>query len=155
MDVMKVRMQTDAGRPRLGGTGGRLSLVQTVRLLAGGAHGARWYLRGLAPCMQRAAAVNGASMACYDVTKQAANRILGGGSVGGEGARGAGDAEEEVADTVAARVVAALLGGVAASVAGNPFDVVKTRLMAQSHEPALRRYSGALDCLQKVVRTEG
>lgn len=43
-----------------------------------------------------------------------------------------------------------------ASVASNPVDVIKTRVMNMRVEPGMAApYSGALDCALKTVRAEG
>ena len=56
-------------------------------------------------------------------------------------------------DSLRARLVAALTGGVVTSLVGCPFDVLKTRLMNQGAVRA--RYDGTWSCLCATVRTEG
>lgn len=51
--------------------------------------------------------------------------------------------------------VAGLLGGVASTLAGHPFDTIKVRLQTQSVGPGIvPRYSGPIDCLRTIVREE-
>ena len=49
--------------------------------------------------------------------------------------------------------MAALVGGVVTSLAGCPFDVLKTRLMNQ--DPARPLYRGVGDAFMQIVRVEG
>lgn len=51
--------------------------------------------------------------------------------------------------------VAGLLGGVASTLAGHPFDTIKVRLQTQSVGPGIvPRYSGPLDCLRTIIKEE-
>jgi solute carrier family 25 carnitine/acylcarnitine transporter 20/29 len=51
--------------------------------------------------------------------------------------------------------VAGLLGGVASTLAGHPFDTVKVRLQTMSVGPGIvPRYSGPIDCLRTIIRDE-
>lgn len=60
-------------------------------------------------------------------------------------------------DGVAAHIASSLTAAVAASVASNPFDVLKTRLMNMKPDPVTGEvpYKGALDCAVKTVTAEG
>jgi solute carrier family 25 S-adenosylmethionine transporter 26 len=52
----------------------------------------------------------------------------------------------------------ALLGSVAGGIAAactTPLDVVKTRLMTQTHTAAADRYTGVADALRRIHATEG
>ena len=62
-----------------------------------------------------------------------------------------GDADPNPDDTLSVRFVAALCGGLATALAGCPFDIVKTRLMARRDAP----FKGPFDCLRATVGTEG
>mmetsp|Transcript_2146 Transcript_2146/g.3333 ORF Transcript_2146/g.3333 Transcript_2146/m.3333 type:complete len:306 (-) Transcript_2146:2086-3003(-) len=134
-DVLKVRMQSDGrrllqGKPRLYPASTIGVLIMTIR--QGGI--AQLY-SGLGPNVSRAAVVNGVGIASYDVSKSFIANTFGEGPL-------------------AQRLGAALVGGAATALAGCPFDVLKTRLMAQSASgDAL--YSSAFDCLFATVRTEG
>ena len=138
-DVVKVRLQADGrlkltgGQPRYSGTAEAFRAV-----LRDEGIGAFW--RGTLPNVQRATVVNGAGIAAYDHSKQAAVAML------GEG------------DSLAARFVAALAGGVVTSLVGCPFDVLKTRMMNQAAAAATAGaavYSSTWSCLVATVRVEG
>jgi len=141
-DVVKVRLQAD-GRLQLmgqtpryvGTTDAFMSILRT--------EGVRAFYKGTLPNVQRATVVNGAGIAAYDHSKQAAIAMLG------------------EADSLAARFVAALVGGVVTSLAGCPFDVLKTRMMNQGTGTSsgltmkAAQYASTWDCLLATVRTEG
>lgn len=133
-DVVKVRIQAD-GRLKLLGQQPRYEgCLHAVRTIWA-EEGPRAFYRGVLPNVQRAVVVNGAGIAAYDQSKQVARRLL------GEG------------DSLSARTVAALVGGVVTSLAGCPFDVLKTRLMNQ--DPARPLYRGVGDAFMQIVRVEG
>jgi len=60
-------------------------------------------------------------------------------------------------DGTPAHVASSLTAAVVASVASNPFDVLKTRLMNMKPDPATGEmpYKGAIDCALKTVQAEG
>lgn len=60
-------------------------------------------------------------------------------------------------DGTPAHVASSLTAAVVASVASNPFDVIKTRLMNMKADPVTGEmpYKGALDCAVKTVSAEG
>ncbi|CAI0467783.1 unnamed protein product [Linum tenue] len=59
-------------------------------------------------------------------------------------------------DGLGTHVTASFAAGFVASVASNPVDVIKTRVMNMSVEAGKAApYSGALDCAIKTVRAEG
>lgn len=133
-DVVKVRLQADGrlatsgGQPRYTGT--LDAFAQVLRK-----EGVRALWKGTLPNVQRATAVNGCGIAAYDHSKQVAKNLL------GEG------------DSLAARFIAALTGGVVTSVAGTPFDVLKTRMMNQPAGKPL--YASTWECAAATVRVEG
>ncbi|KAG0566606.1 hypothetical protein KC19_7G077400 [Ceratodon purpureus] len=135
-DLAMVRMQADgrlpmAERRNYTGVGNALSrMVKQDGVLS------LW--TGSAPTVTRAMLVTAAQLATYDQIKDTIteNRL--------------------VPEGLATQVVASCGAGVLASVASNPIDVVKTRVMnmkaAAGEAPA---YRGALDCAVKTVRAEG
>lgn len=133
-DVVKVRLQAD-GRLKLLGKEPRYSGTFHAFGNIFATEGLRSFYGGLVPNMQRAAVVNGIGIAAYDTSKQAAIKLTG----------------EE--DSLRARFVAALVGGVATALVGTPFDVLKTRLMNQPKDGTL--YRGVVDCAAAIVRVEG
>jgi hypothetical protein len=89
--------------------------------------------------MARACVVTAAQMSVYDAAKLALTSSAG------------------MSDTPTTHAAASLLAGGAASVASNPFDVVKTRLqnMGRTGPGGAYPYSGVVDCFVTTVRTEG
>ena len=100
--------------------------------------GARSLWRGAGPNTARAMAVNAAMLATYDEVKQ---RLVESG-VGTE-------------DSLAVQAGAGLASGVAIVACSLPLDFFKTRLQAIDPTTGSVPYRGALDCLVKVVRSEG
>jgi solute carrier family 25 oxoglutarate transporter 11 len=93
---------------------------------------------GAAPTVTRAMLVTAAQLATYDQIKDTIveNRLA--------------------PEGVATQVLASCGAGVLASVASNPIDVVKTRVMNMKVAPGeAPPYRGALDCAVKTVRAEG
>lgn len=134
-DVVKVRLQAD-GRLRLAGGEPRYQgTLHAFRSIWSTEGGLLAFYKGCLPNVQRAVVVNGAGIAAYDHSKQTAQRIL------GEG------------DSLSARFLAALVGGVTTALVGCPFDVLKTRMMNQHKTKPL--YTNVVDCAMSVVRIEG
>lgn len=50
-------------------------------------------------------------------------------------------------------IIAGSIGGMVGWIAGQPLDIVKVRLQTQSHTNPI--YKGPLDCLLKIIKTEG
>lgn len=133
-DVVKVRLQADGRLAAVGQAPRYAGTADAIRRIAREEGWAAFY-KGVGPNVQRATVVNGIGIACYDQSKQTAAVLLG----------------EE--DSLAARFVAALVGGVATALVGCPFDVLKTRMMNQPKERPL--YTSAGQCALAVVRVEG
>ena len=55
------------------------------------------------------------------------------------------------------RILASLSAGFTAALFSMPFDLIKSRLMAQRPDPVTGEmpYKGVMDCIGKVMRTEG
>ncbi|KAI5558341.1 hypothetical protein BDE02_17G033900 [Populus trichocarpa] len=61
-----------------------------------------------------------------------------------------------MSDGIGTHVAASFLAGFVASVASNPIDVIKTRVMNMKVEPGVEPpYKGALDCAMKTIKAEG
>ena len=149
-DVVKVRVQAD-GRLRLQGLPPRYTGTVDAFLSVAKNEGFASFWKGMLPNVQRAAVVNGCGIAAYDQSKQTAKYLL------GEG------------DSLAARFVAALVGGCVTALVGCPFDVLKTRLMNEHQQPIQSsgtnsakassvgpKYVGGLwGAFTAIVRTEG
>lgn len=93
--------------------------------------GSLW--RGSVLTVNRAMIVTASQLASYDQFKES---ILGRGWM---------------EDGLGTHVLASFAAGFVASIASNPIDVIKTRVMNMKAEA----YNGALDCALKTVRAEG
>lgn len=133
-DVIKVRLQADGRLVAMGEKPRYTGTMDAIRRITR-EEGLGAFYKGVGPNVQRATVVNGIGIACYDQSKQAAIALLG----------------EE--DSLAARFLAALVGGVATALVGCPFDVLKTRMMNQPRERPL--YTNAGQCALAIVRIEG
>ena len=135
-DLAMVRMQADGRLPlyeRRNYTGVGNALFRMVKQ-----DGVLSLWTGSAPTVTRAMLVTAAQLATYDQIKDAVTE------------------HHLVPEGLATQVVASCGAGVLTSVASNPIDVVKTRVMnmkvAAGGTPP---YKGALDCAVKTVRAEG
>mmetsp|Transcript_28024 Transcript_28024/g.90343 ORF Transcript_28024/g.90343 Transcript_28024/m.90343 type:complete len:304 (+) Transcript_28024:137-1048(+) len=135
-DVVKVRMQADGRRAFLEGgkpTSRYASVFATVKAVYREGGGLRAFYAGLAPNVGRASVVNGAGMAAYDSSKSLVSTVV------------------PPDFPLLQRFAAALVGGVASTLAGCPFDVVKTRLMATFPSSG----GGVVHCVVHTAREEG
>lgn len=135
-DVAMVRMQAD-GRLPAGERRNYRSVVDAIsRMSKSEGIGSLW--RGSSLTVNRAMLVTASQLASYDHFKE---MIL---------ERGLMD------DGLGTHVAASFGAGFVASVASNPVDVIKTRVMNMRVEAgAAPPYSGAVDCAVKTIRAEG
>ncbi|KGN48714.1 mitochondrial uncoupling protein 5 [Cucumis sativus] len=135
-DVAMVRMQAD-GRLPLAQRRNYKSVVDAITQMARG-EGVTSLWRGSSLTVNRAMLVTASQLASYDQIKET---ILQKGLM---------------KDGLGTHVTASFAAGFVASVASNPVDVIKTRVMNMKVEAgAAPPYSGALDCALKTVRAEG
>ncbi|XP_010436405.1 PREDICTED: mitochondrial uncoupling protein 4, partial [Camelina sativa] len=130
-DVAMVRMQAD-GRLPLAQRRNYAGVGDAIKSMVKG-EGVTSLWRGSALTINRAMIVTAAQLASYDQFK--------------EGILESGVIE----DGLGTHVVASFAAGFVASVASNPVDVIKTRVMNMK----VGAYEGALDCAVKTVRAEG
>lgn len=134
-DLAMVRMQADGRLPvheRRNYTGVGNALYRMVQQ-----DGVLSLWTGSAPTVTRAMLVTAAQLATYDQIKDAVTK------------------NHMVPEGLATQVVASCGAGVLASVASNPIDVVKTRVMNMKVDGGAPPYRGALDCAIKTLRAEG
>lgn len=135
-DVAMVRMQAD-GRLPASQRRNYKSVVDAISQMAK-QEGVTSLWRGSSLTVNRAMIVTASQLASYDQFKET---ILGKGLM---------------KDGLGTHVTASFAAGFVASVASNPVDVIKTRVMNMRVEPGMAApYSGALDCALKTVRAEG
>ncbi|XP_074568321.1 mitochondrial uncoupling protein 5-like [Curcuma longa] len=136
-DLAMVRMQAD-GRLPLAERRNYRSVLDAIGRMAR-QEGVASLWRGSSLTVNRAMIVTASQLATYDQAKESILRR-----------RGAS------ADGLGTHVAASFAAGLVASVASNPVDVVKTRVMNMKVEKgAAPPYAGAMDCALKTVRAEG
>ncbi|KAJ1621558.1 mitochondrial carrier domain-containing protein [Pavlovales sp. CCMP2436] len=133
-DVVKVRLQADGRLAAMGEQPRYRGTIDAIRRITR-EEGARAFYKGVGPNVQRATVVNGIGIASYDQSKQTVVAMIG---------------EDE---SLLARFLAALVGGIATALVGCPFDVLKTRMMNQPVDRPL--YTSAGQCALVIVRIEG
>ena len=135
-DLLKIRMQVAAMGPDAGKykslVGGFVTLVKE--------EGITGLWRGAAPNLARATTLAAVELSTYDTVK---GKLIAEGLVEPGTIKGVG--------------VSAFTTGFIASVASNPFDVVKTRMMGQpvGTDGHGTLYKNMLDCAQKSIKAEG
>lgn len=135
-DVAMVRMQAD-GRLPIEQRRNYKSVVDALSQMSK-QEGVASLWRGSSLTVNRAMIVTASQLASYD---QAKEMILEKGLM---------------SDGIGTHVSASFLAGFVASVASNPIDVIKTRVMNMKVEPGVEPpYKGALDCALKTVKAEG
>lgn len=99
--------------------------------------------KGLAPNILRGMAMNVGMMACYDQAKEVVASLLNDPMTDGP--------------TLPTRLGASATAGFTAALFSLPFDLIKSRLMAQKVDPVTGElpYRGVLDCAVKIARNEG
>ncbi|XP_077214156.1 mitochondrial uncoupling protein 5-like [Tasmannia lanceolata] len=135
-DVAMVRMQADGRLPADQRRNYRSVFDAITRMSKQEGVTSLW--RGSSLTVNRAMIVTASQLASYDQIKET---ILEKGLM---------------KDGLGTHVTASFAAGFVASVASNPVDVIKTRVMNMKVGPGGEApYAGALDCAMKTVRTEG
>lgn len=135
-DVAMVRMQADGRLPACQRRGYK-SVVDAITRMAK-QEGVTSLWRGSSLTVNRAMIVTASQLASYDQIKET---ILEKGIM---------------RDGLGTHVTASFAAGFVASVASNPVDVIKTRVMNMKVEAGVAPpYKGALDCALKTVKCEG
>ncbi|PSR99829.1 Mitochondrial uncoupling protein [Actinidia chinensis var. chinensis] len=135
-DVAMVRMQADGRLPVSERRNYKSAFDAITRMSKQEGITSLW--RGSSLTVNRAMIVTASQLASYDQVKEA---ILEKGLM---------------KDGLGTHVTASFAAGFVASVASNPVDVIKTRVMNMKVEPGTTPpYNGALDCALKTIRAEG
>ncbi|KAF9601560.1 hypothetical protein IFM89_020416 [Coptis chinensis] len=135
-DVAMVRMQAD-GRLPVSERRNYSSVIDAIKRMSK-QEGVTSLWRGSSLTVNRAMIVTASQLASYDQIKET---IL---------------ANDVMKDGLGTHVTASFAAGFVASVASNPIDVIKTRVMNMRVEAGKPPpYSGALDCAMKTVKSEG
>ncbi|VEU44517.1 unnamed protein product [Pseudo-nitzschia multistriata] len=99
--------------------------------------------KGVLPNILRGMSMNVGMMSCNDQFQEMYAGLLGDPMVGGP--------------QMPTRILASLSAGFTAALFSMPFDLIKSRLMAQRPDPITGEmpYKGVADCVMKIIRTEG
>lgn len=135
-DVAMVRMQADGRLPLVDRRNYKSVLDAIGQMVRGEGVTSLW--RGSSMTINRAMLVTASQLATYDSVKET---ILEKGLM---------------KDGLATHVTASFAAGFVASVASNPVDVIKTRVMNMKVQAGVAPpYKGAVDCALKTVKAEG
>ncbi|KAI4388699.1 hypothetical protein MLD38_001005 [Melastoma candidum] len=135
-DVAMVRMQADGRLPPTQRRNYR-SVIDAISSMAK-QEGVASLWRGSSLTVNRAMIVTASQLATYDQVKESILK------------------SHVMADGLGTHVTASFVAGFVASVASNPIDVIKTRVMNMKVVPGEEPpYAGAMDCAMKTVRAEG
>jgi len=99
--------------------------------------------KGLAPNVLRGMSMNVGMLACYDQAKEVVAKLLNDPMTNGP--------------SLGTRLGAAATAGFTAALFSLPFDLIKSRLMAQKPDPVTREmpYKGVVDCAVQIAKKEG
>ncbi|CAA7019810.1 unnamed protein product [Microthlaspi erraticum] len=135
-DVAMVRMQADGRLPLVDRRNYKSVLDAIGQMVRGEGVTSLW--RGSSMTINRAMLVTASQLATYDSVKET---IL---------------EKRLMKDGLATHVTASFAAGFVASVASNPVDVIKTRVMNMKVQAGVAPpYKGAVDCALKTVKAEG
>jgi solute carrier family 25 oxoglutarate transporter 11 len=140
-DIALVRLQSDSLAPvaqRRNYKNVFDALIRTTREEGVGA-----LYKGLAPNILRGMSMNVGMLACYDQAKETVAMLLNDPMTNGP--------------SLPTRLGASATAGFTAALFSLPFDLIKSRLMAQKPDPITGEYpyKGVLDCATKILRADG
>lgn len=140
-DIALVRLQSDsmaAPEDRRNYKNVFDALVRTTKEEGFGA-----LYKGLGPNILRGMSMNVGMLACYDQAKEVVAKML--------------NDPMENGPSMGTKLGSSAVAGFTAALFSLPFDVVKSRLMAQKKDPTTGKmpYEGIADCAMKIVRADG
>jgi len=99
--------------------------------------------KGLAPNILRGMSMNVGMLACYDQAKETVAKLLNDPMTDGP--------------ALTTRIGASCVAGFTAALFSMPFDLIKSRLMAQKMDPMTKMmpYSGVVDCAGQILKNDG
>jgi solute carrier family 25 oxoglutarate transporter 11 len=141
-DIALVRLQSDsmaAPEDRRGYKNVFDALMRTTKEEGVGA-----LYKGVAPNILRGMSMNVGMMACYDQAKEVVAGIL-------------DDPMPNGIPSLPTKIGSSLVAGFTAALFSLPFDLIKSRLMAQKPDPITKEmpYKGIMDCAGKILAKEG
>ncbi|BBN10961.1 solute carrier family 25 (mitochondrial oxoglutarate transporter), member 11 [Marchantia polymorpha subsp. ruderalis] len=135
-DVALVRMQADGRLPTFQRRNYKGVADALVRIVRQEGIGSLW--TGSGATVQRAMIVTASQLATYDQIK---DFLI---------------SKHALQDGLSTHIAASVSAGFVTSVASNPIDVIKTRIMNMEVQPGQTPpYSGAIDCAIKTIKKEG
>jgi solute carrier family 25 (mitochondrial oxoglutarate transporter), member 11 len=140
-DIALVRLQSDSMAPPKDRRNYKNVFDAFVRTTKEEGIGALY--KGLLPNVFRGMSMNVGMMACYDQAKEVVAGILNDPMTNGP--------------TIGTQVGASLVAGFTAALFSLPFDLIKSRLMAQKPDPmtGIMPYKGIVDCVVQIAKKEG
>ena len=141
-DIALVRLQSDGMAPpdeRRNYKNVFDALIRTTK-----EEGVAALYKGLMPNILRGMSMNVGMMACYDQAKEVVATIL-------------SDPMTDGGPSLATRLGASATAGFTAALFSLPFDLIKSRLMAQKPNPITKEmpYKGVMDCAVQIFKKEG
>lgn len=99
--------------------------------------------KGLGPNILRGMSMNVGMLACYDQAKEVVAKLM--------------NDPMENGPALSTKMGSSCVAGFTAALFSMPFDVIKSRMMAQKIDPktGIMPYSGVTDCAMKMFKTEG
>ena len=140
-DIALVRLQSDSSAPIQERRNYKNVFDALIRTST--EEGVSALYKGLLPNVLRGMAMNVGMMACYDQAKEIVANLLNDPMTNGP--------------SLPTRLGASATAGFTAALFSLPFDLIKSRLMAQKRDPktGLMPYKGVLDCCAKIAQKEG
>lgn len=140
-DIALVRLQSDGSAPVHERRNYKNVFDALIRTTTEEGVGALY--KGLLPNVLRGMSMNVGMMACYDQTKEMVAKLLNDPMTDGP--------------SLSTRLGASAAAGFTAALFSLPFDLIKSRLMAQKPDPktGLFPYKGIVDCTVQIARKEG
>ena len=133
-DIAMVRMEADGLLPKESRRNYKNAFHAVYRISKDEGIMTLW--RGCAPMIFRAMSVNLGMLVTYDISKQAAEKVMEPG--------------------FGANLLCSALSGVGTSVCSLPFAMIKNRLMnMKANEQGVLPYKGVIDCFIKTIKHEG
>jgi len=140
-DIALVRLQSDSMAPVADRKNYKNVFDALTRTASEEGTGALY--KGLAPNILRGMAMNVGMLACYDQAKEGVGKLL-------------GDPMEN-GPALTTQIGASCVAGFTAAFFSMPFDLIKSRLMAQKACPTTGKlpYSGVADCAVQIFKKDG
>jgi len=139
-DIALVRLQSDSMAPEADRRNYKHALDALIRTTKEEGVGALY--KGLGPNILRGMSMNVGMLACYDQAKEIVAKIL--------------DDPMTNGPRLPTKMGSSAIAGFTAALFSLPFDLIKSRLMAQTPDKAGKLpYAGIMDCAMQIAKKEG